>query len=157
MKKLNSKLKKLALALFLLCNILLAGCINVQMAPHNSDVAAKKFVTDPVKANIYITRTRKWWIADNFAMQALIDGRVVGSLAPNTFVMFSVLPGKHTVAISIEGNVVQQRVDLNWGTNYFFEVKPFVGHFELGLVPEEQGRQEVIKSKRAEGAVSIYD
>ena len=154
---LNNKLKKLTLAFFLLCNILLIGCAYVQMASHSSDAAAKKFVTDPVKANIYITLTSKWWIANDFAIQALIDGRVVGSLAPNTFVMFSVLPGKHTVAISIGGNVFQQPVELNWGTNYFFEVKPFVGHFELGLVPEEQGRKEVIKSKRAEGSVSIYD
>lgn len=146
-------MKKLSPSLLLLGTVLLVGCIHVQMASPTLDAAAKNFETEPVKANIYITRTSKWWIANEFAAQILMDGRVAGSLAPNTYAMLSVSPGRHIVALSLEGNVNQKVVEVDPGKNYFFEFKRIAGGYDFSLVPEEQGRKDVLKSKRAQAAM----
>jgi hypothetical protein len=137
------------LFLFLPCCFLFFGCIHVQMASHNADVKAKTFEADSAKGNIYIVRTSRWWILDDYVYQTLLDGKVVGSLAPNTYQLLSVYPGKHIVAISLMGNVSQRTLEADWNTNYFFEIRPGFGGFTFEQVSEDQGRTIVLKAKRA--------
>jgi hypothetical protein len=148
----KAKMKTLPLSLFLLCGVLFIGCAHVPMASSSADAAAKQFQAEPLKANIYITKPGRWWYSDPYPSEAFIDGRVVGFLAPDTFMMLSVLPGEHTVAMRMRNDAGQEPIHVVWGTNYFFEFKPGPFRYRLVPVPEEQGRKQVMKAKRVQAS-----
>jgi len=148
-------MKKLHILILLVCSVFFVDCLHVQMTSPSLDSDAKKFEPEPGKGNIYINRISQWYGYD-FAFQTLLDGRVVGALAPKTYLMLSVAPGKHIVAVSGADNVTQQTVNVESGKNYFFEARCTLsgsnGQYSLRLISEEQGRKEVTDSKRSEGA-----
>jgi subtilase family serine protease len=146
-------MKKLFMLSLLVSNVIFTGCVNVQMTPSDLDSDAKKFEPQSDKANIYINRIGQWF-GYGFAFETSLDGRIVGSLAPKTYIMLSVSPGEHTIALSNVGNVTQQTVKVEPGKNYFFEASCIFGasngQYDLKLISEDQGRDEVAKSKRSE-------
>jgi len=133
-------------------SMLLGGCASVPMTSDSLDVAGKKFIPDPEKASIYVYRGFGPGFAGLF--QTTLDGRIVGSLAPNTYQLLSVLPGQHTVAVSSLANVQQQKVVAEAAKSYYFEVTVrmgwVTGSTHLRPVTEEEGRRGVIAAKRAE-------
>ena len=78
----------------------------------------------------------------------------MGSLAPNTYQLLSVSPGEHTVTMTGGENVQQEKVTAEAGKNYFFRVSVhmgwMVGRVHIDPINEEQGRKQVMGSKRAE-------
>lgn len=148
MKKLNL----LVIAVFIL---LLFGCTSVPMTNSSLDSVAKQFNPEPGKASIYINRGRG--IGSQFVIQTVLDGRIVGALAPYTYQLLSVTPGEHTLATTGARDVQQQKLKVEAGKNYFFEVSISMGWSSISThfnpVTEEQGRAQVLYSKRADATI----
>lgn len=147
-------MKHLPLVLMLIAGALLAGCASVPMAPESLDAQAKTFTPIPGQANIYVVRGGG--IGTALAFQVVLDGRIVGSLAPHTFVLVSVPPGEHVVEVTGAENVQQQRLVTEAGRNYFFKMSVHMGWASgrphLEPMSDADGRSEVSAQKLAEAA-----
>jgi hypothetical protein len=145
-------MKKLILFTLVARCALFAGCASVPMTSVVLDTEAKKFVVEPGKANIYINRAGV--IGSALVVHTMLDGRIVGFLASNTYQLLSVSPGEHIVATVGKENVEQQKLTAEAGKNYFFKVSLHMGwqnaRTSIEPVSEEQGREEVMSSERAE-------
>lgn len=145
-------MKKLNLLAIAVGYSLLVGCASVPMTTSSLDSAAKQFAPEPGKASIYINRGGGMGTAIVF--QTILDGRIIGALAPHTYQLLSVTPGEHTLAVTGVENVQQQKVIAEAGKNYFFNVSVSMGwvsgHAHLDPVTQEQGRKQVLDSKRAD-------
>jgi hypothetical protein len=134
------------------CAVLLAGCATVPMAAVSQDIDAKKFAPPPGQAHVYVFRGRGLGMA--LAFQVILDGKVVGSIAPDTYHLMAVDPGDHTIAASSNENAKLIRFRAAAGQNYFFEIDVRMGWVSgrVGLeqVDEEAGRRGVLDAKRAE-------
>jgi Protein of unknown function (DUF2846) len=141
-----------ALLSLIACSALFVGCASVPMASATQDSAAKQFVVEPGKANIYVNRGGG--IGTALVFQTVLDGRIVGSLAPNTYQLLVVSPGEHTVTLTGNENAQQQTLTAEAGKNYFFKVSVHMGwiagRVHIEPISEEQGRAELMSSERAE-------
>src|SRR5437867_4131567 len=96
--------------------LIASGCANVPMAPTELDAQAKQFSIPAGKANLYINRGGGLGTA--VVIQLQLDGLIVGSLAPYTYHLISVSPGKHTIAVFAgTENARQSIVTLEAGHN----------------------------------------
>lgn len=140
-------------ALYLVVPFVLAGgCASVPMTSEPLDAEGKQFAPAPGKASIYVYRGSGPGTAVIF--DALLDGRVAGSLATNTYLLLSVSPSQHTLIVRSDENSQQQKVLAEAGKQYFFKVSPDMGWIRararLQSVDEEEGRRGVMGTKRAE-------
>lgn len=148
-------MKQVTILTIVACIALLTGCASVPMTSASMDAQAKTFQPDSGKASVYVTRTGGAGSA--LVMQTVLDGRIVGSLSPDTFLLVSVPPGRHTVSVLGGGgseNVQQQKLTAESGRNYFFKV-----HFSMGWwaarvsiepLDDQEGQKLIKRSKRAE-------
>ncbi|HEY1717128.1 MAG TPA: DUF2846 domain-containing protein [Verrucomicrobiae bacterium] len=146
-------MKKLILLIFIACSALLVGCVaSVPMTSTALDSEAKKFAVEPGKASIYINC--RGGIGNKMVWQVILDGRVAGSLASDTYLLLNVLPGEHAITVTFPGNVKQQKLNVEVGRNYYYDTSVSMGwtsgilHFDP--INEDQGREEVMGSKRVE-------
>ena len=131
----------------------LSGCVaTVPMMEDSSDAQAKQFKPQKGKANIYVARE------DTFAgsavlLQVLLDGKVQGAVAPGTYLLFSVSPGSHSVAVITQENAESATIAAQAGQNYFIEVEPVMGwaaaRASVKQIIPEKGHELVVKGKRA--------
>ena len=130
----------------------LAGCASVPLAPSALDARAKTFTPDAGRANVYVNRGGGLGTALLF--QTVLDGRIVGSLAPNTFQWLSVTPGEHSVTMTGAENSAQQKLTAEAGRNYYYDVSVHMGwvsgRVHIEALSEEAGRKAVLDSKLAE-------
>lgn len=128
--------------------LLTTGCASVPLAGKDEDAKAKTFATSPDKANLYIYRNESMGAA--IKMPVLIDGRLVGDTAANTFIFQSVEPGKHTVLSKTENDSTLD-VNAEAGKNYFLwqEVKmgAFAARSALHQVDDAKGKAGVNECK----------
>jgi len=120
------------------------------------DAQGKRFTPEPGKASIYINRGSG--VGTAVPLETMLDGRVAGSLAPNTYQLLSVKPGEHVVSTgSGFENVEQVKLNAMPSKNYFLKAGILVGWVKprahITQVDEATGRAAVSKSKRAEAAV----
>lgn len=146
-------MKKLIFPALAVCGALLAGCASVPMTSATLDSEGKKFSPEAGKASIYINRGGGLGTA--VTVQTLLDGRMVGALAPDTYQLLSVAPGDHVISTGAGAETVEmQKVTAEAGTNYFFKVSLSMGwaapRVHLKPMTEEEGRKAVASSKRAE-------
>lgn len=132
----------------------LSGCASVPMTSAALDAEGKKFVPESGKASIYVNRAGGMGTA--VTVQTVLDGRIVGALAPNTYQLLSVTAGQHILSTSGLENVEQVKIDAEAGNNYFYRLSLGMGWMtpraHIKSVDEEEGRRDVLKSKRAEAA-----
>ena len=131
---------------------LLAGCASVPMTSPALDLTAEIFTPESGKASIYVTRSGFTGAA--LIIQVVLDGRIAGSLAPGTFQLLSVPPGKHIIATIATENIDQHELVAEAGKNYFYRTSLSMGfatgHVHIDPISEEVGHKEVMSSKRAE-------
>lgn len=134
---------------------LLSGCASVPMTSESEDLAAKQFAPPAGKAHVYVYRGGG--VGTAVVAQTILDGRITGSLAPNTYELLIVSPGSHVLTTSggFE-NVEQVNFQSSAGQNYFFKLGLGMGlvmpRVSLKQVDEETGREAVRGSKRAQAA-----
>ena len=107
-----------------------AGCASVPMAPPEVDRAAKEFPAPPPgRSQVYVYRNESLGSAVRFDLT--VDGFLVGSTGPKTYLLFPVTPGQHTLV---------SRADFVWQ-----EVKMgmFSARSRLGLVEAVKGQAGV--------------
>jgi Protein of unknown function (DUF2846) len=137
-----------------LCSIavLLSGCATVPMATPTLDAEAKQFVPPTGKSNVYVFRGGGPGGA--IAFQVQLDGRIIGSIAPDTYHLVAVEPGDHAVAASSNENSRMVRFRAVAGQSYFFRIEALMGwaSARVGLeqLDDEHGRKGVVEAERAE-------
>ncbi len=133
--------------------LMVSGCQKVPLMPETLDVEAKRFSPPPDKANIYVVRTSSD-VGAAVLIQVYLDGKIRGSVASGTYLLFEVDPGANQIAVITKEN--QDAVTLNTeaGENYFvFAVSQWgwwTARARLIELDEEDGRKAVEESKRAQ-------
>lgn len=145
--------KKIFVIFVVVVALILCGCAaKTPMMPERADVAAKRFMPPPNKANLYITRTSNLGFAILFKLY--LDGELAGSIAPSTYLLFELEPGKHQIAVITAENQDAVTIDFRDGENYFIDVIPKFGWMqaraELKELSPEEGTEAVMEAKRAE-------
>jgi hypothetical protein len=132
---------------------LAVGCASVPTTDSAADAAAKKFQPEPGKASIYLCRHGAG-MGDTRVAETQLDGKTIGGLAPNTFLMVSVAPGHHTLGVAGPTNTEQLPVDAVAGNLYFFDVSiqwagPMIRHRHIEAMSDADGRNAVNGQTRA--------
>jgi hypothetical protein len=130
--------------------VVFAGCAAVPMASLDQDAEAKKFDVPADKARIYVYRNES--IGGAVPMTVSLDGRVMGRTAMQTYFMWDVPPGKHTVTSHAE-DVSNLTLETAPGKAYYVwqEVKMgmWFARSLLQQVDEKTGRAGVLECKLA--------
>lgn len=118
------------------------------MASAERDVAAKSFITQADKANLYIYRNES--IGAAVKMGVTLDGKPIGETAAKTYFKIEVPPGEHTLVSKTENDSTLS-VKATAGQNYFIwqEVKmgALSARSALKLVDEATGKAGVQECK----------
>ena len=129
--------------------LLISGCAaTTELATPEADAAAKTFIPVEGTANIYVTRKNQF-TGSAVLFQVIVDGRVKGGIAPGTYHLATVDPGRHSVSVTTMENQSSQTIDAVAGESYFFEVKP-----KMGMMA---ARAEIIPMTKDEGKVAIAE
>lgn len=95
------------------------------LAPKNEMLQAKKFVPDEKNCQIYVFR--KSYFGYLVLFNIYLDGRVIGSLPPGTFLYKYLKPGRYVISVITD----ESRDDITFTCkekqNYFFELQPRTG------------------------------
>ena len=124
----------------------LTACATVALAPPAKDQQAKTFEVSEQQANIYLFR--HFQIAgDGILLPIYLDGQFVGGVAPGTFLLLQVNPGKHTVAAIAQEAQAVVTLRANSRTNYFIKARAALGltspRPELNRVLETEAREAI--------------
>lgn len=130
------------------------GCASTPMAPPTADAEAKTFVPEAGKASLYVLRGHGPGTGRLFAV--VVDGRMAGWLAPDTYHMLSVAPGKHVlavVAVATAESAEEEEVNALAGQNCFYFASlraSFRGdRVHLRFLSDAEGRKKIVGMKRA--------
>lgn len=139
--------------------LVLAGCAaTVELAAPDEDLAAKSFTPAEGMANIYVTR-KDQFTGSAVLFQLVVDQTVVGGIAPGTYHLVSVEPGRHTISVTTAENQSVEEIEAEAGRSYFFEVKPKMGWMaaraEVKPLSEAEGRVAISENALAEGIDDI--
>ena len=130
--------------------IVMSGCASVPMASPDQDAEAKKFDAPPAKSRIYVYRNESFGGA--IYMTVSLDGRIMGRSAAQTFFVWDVAPGKHTVSSHAE-DVSMVTLETAAGKSYYLwqEVKMglWMARSLLQQVDEKTGRAGVLECQLA--------
>ena len=131
----------------------IVGCATVPLASPESDEAAQRFMPPEGKANLYVARSNSSY-GGAVSFKVVVDEEVVGEIAPGTFFLVAIDPGKHSIAATSIQNSAKAIVDAEAGRNYFYEVTATSGvlgaQASLGLVLlEPMGKLMVRQAKLA--------
>lgn len=130
--------------------VVFAGCAAVPMASLDQDAEAKKFAVPADKARIYVYRNES--IGGAVPMTVSLDGRVMGRSAMQTYFMWDLPPGKHTITSHAE-DVSNLTLETVTGNAYYVwqEVKMgmWFARSLLQQVDEKTGRAGVLECKLA--------
>ena len=132
----------------------LSGCAaTTTMAPEAEDLAAKEFAPKEGEANIYVVR-KGGFAGSAVALEVMLDGRTMGTLAPDTFLLIEVQPGPHIISCHTQENQEIGEVEALAGMNYFFELSPEMGWISarcsLEAIDQPTGSKLVLKASLAE-------
>ena len=134
------------IALFM--SILVFGCATAPKASQTENLEAKKFVTSDTESTIYIFRTGTL-VGAAISFEVSFDGKLLGTVGPNTFHMVKVEPGNHSIAVTSAENTDFENITTTSGENYFFKVHPKMGvvtaRTGITMVTEEEGMKMVRK------------
>jgi hypothetical protein len=109
----------------------------------------------PGKVNIYITGT-DLSLAAGVELQISLNGKLAGSIAPNTFFLLEVEPGTHQVAVTTPWGRRTAIIDANPGENNFLRIVTRVAfpqsrlEIQMQAMAQGEGMKAVQDAKRAE-------
>lgn len=128
----------------------------VSLAPRDEDREAKKFLTVPDKAVLYIYRNQ--FIGSAWQIPITVNGELIGNTGGFTFFRKTLSPGESIVESWAE-NPTQMTLNLEAGKIYYVRHKTRTGTMkiraELHLVDEAAGREGVKQSRLLLGEVEM--
>ncbi len=116
------------------------------VAPVTEDTEAKAFAPPPGKAGVYIARNSI--LAYGVLFQIIVDGKMVGGIAKDTYHWLAVEPGEHSVVVMSRENQDMVEFTAEEGQNYFYIVEPGMGwgSARANIKPLEEGEgQKVVE------------
>jgi hypothetical protein len=135
----------------------LAACVSAPEADPATERAAKAFAPIPGKAQLYIVRPSSFGTAVLY--QVAIDGRLLGSLPGETFLLATLEPGSHVVSFTNATSQENTTLQLEPGKNYFLRVGMHPGSMSnrarTKLVDEQEGRGLVSANAMVQSTASI--
>ncbi len=130
----------------LVLTLALTACATVALAPPAKDQQAKTFEVSEQQANIYLFRHFQIY-GDAILLPIYLDGQFVGGVAPGTFLLLQVNPGKHTVAAIMQEAQAVVTLRAESRTNYFIKAQTAWGWAsarpELNRVLETEAREAI--------------
>lgn len=134
---------------FIILSLSLVACASVPMESPEKDAAAKNFKAQPGKARIYVYRNEFFGAA--VRLKVKLDGKEAGMTASETFMLFDVPPGKHTVASETESGWDELALNCQSGKVYYVWQEVKMGMFhpnsKLHLKDAAEGRKGVQECK----------
>lgn len=125
--------------------VTLNSCVSAPKASPQVEAAAKRFAALPGKAQLYVVRPSSFGLG--ILYQVSVDGRLVGSLAAETFLLQALDPGTHTISLFNSTSQENTEVTVEAGKNYYLRVgmNPAAtsDRARFKLVSEEEGRELV--------------
>ena len=123
--KMNIK-NRVSVQLILIASLLFTACTaKSPLAPKKETLKVKKFIPDAKSCQIYVFR--KSYLGFLFLFNIYLDGRVIGSLPPGTFLHKYLKPGRYLISVITHEN----RDDISFTCKekqiYFFELQPRTG------------------------------
>lgn len=131
----------LCFCLSLLC--LPIGCAAVPKSSVAEDEAAKTFVAPKDKGKVYVFRSRAF-LGAGMVLQVSVDGRIVGTTGPGTFLAFELSPGSHRITSYAFDSSTSLPLTVEAGELYFIEQSRQMFH-TLKNVPSAEGRAQILK------------
>jgi hypothetical protein len=129
-------------------------CVAVPLESPARDAQAKQFIPPAAgKAHVYIMRSRV--LEPMTKSEISVDGKVVGDIAPMTYLLLELAPGEHVIKARADQDY-ETRLSVSEGGTYFIEhdlprfyfFMPVAG--ELSVVEPTAAENAVKKSKRAQ-------
>lgn len=146
-------MKKIYFIIVLTIFYLLAGCASVTptslpLESTQYDTEAKKFVSVPDKAVLYIYRDQ--FTGSIWQIPVFINGKFIGKTGGYTFFRIEIEPGSYTIQSNAE-NTSKLQLNVEAGKIYYVRHKTKTGFKEiradLVLVDEKTGKDGVIQSR----------
>jgi uncharacterized protein DUF2846 len=131
------------LAWWLALLVALAGCASTPQATTASDAEAKRFLSHPGLAAVYVFRP-------DFTASAMedtilhVDDRLIGQTLPGTFFRVDVQPGAHVVRASAAG-ATAIAINARTGELYFVQLDVSDGGSRLALVEPAKAQAIILK------------
>ena len=153
-ENMNCQLKSLSLVIFIpFFGAMLGGCAaTVPVMSKEHDIAAERFQPPLGKGNIYVVREDAFG-GSAIAYKIELDGISRGSIAPGTYHLLTLEPGRHVVSSSTQENADHVAIEVVEGQNFFVEIKPTMGWIAARVSVEQidarRGRQLVMVGERA--------
>jgi len=144
---------KTGFILSLAAALLISGCASVEMNSEAESSKAKEF-NPPSQGNAGVYIYRNSFIGKALKKNIWIDGECVGESAPNVF-FYTEVDGDKTHKIDTQSEFSPNTLELMFeaGKNYFIRqyirLGVFIGGAGLEQVPEERGKQDIMKLKMA--------
>lgn len=127
--------------IFSLLVFLFTGCAaSVPLAPKKLDKQAKQFEPSSDKASIYITRRSSLGFAILFKI--FIDGRMIGSIAYDTYHHLKMDPGNHTITVTSAVAQDTAKIYAEASELYFFDTVPQMRVFSVHVKLEKMNATE---------------
>jgi len=101
--------------------VCIAACASVPKADSGLVASAKSFTPSPGRARIYVIRTKSM-IGAALVQSVIVDGRIIGTTGPGTFLMTEVDAGPHVVSAAAQGNAQAQQIEAEAGHCYFIKM-----------------------------------
>lgn len=145
-------MKNLILVMSIIASFYLGGCASVPMASKEEDNTKKEFLAPPEgSSGLYIYRNS--YLGGALKKDVYIDGKLIGETAPMVYFYKRVEAGKHTLSTESEFSknylILQAESGKNHFINQFIKLGVFVGGAALELVPEKEGRKDVLECELA--------
>jgi hypothetical protein len=128
--------------------VLLSGCASVPMADPAQDTKAKTFTVPADKAALYVYRNES--MGGAIKMTVLLDGKLLGDTAAQTYLFSEIAPGNHQLISKAENDSTLNFQAIAGKIYYVWqEVKMglMYARSQLQMVDEKTGQAGVLESK----------
>jgi uncharacterized protein DUF2846 len=130
-------------AWWLVLLVALAGCVSTPQATATRDAEAKRFLSHPGFASLYVFRPDTLTVEMDDSV-LYVDDRLIGATLPGTFFRVDVQPGARIVSSSAAGST-NLKLDARPGELYFVQLNVTSGNSRLALVDPDKGRRALLE------------
>ncbi len=121
----------------------LGGCASTPEAAPERDTEAKRFISHPGAATLYVYRA-DFSSLDGDDPVLYVDNRLIGATLSGTFFRIDVRPGAHVLRGYAHDNG-SLRMEIRSGELYFVSLNVISGQSQFGRVESETGRRELVR------------